>query len=108
MKKHDPLMEKLADAFADGRTLDGNFLQENNVSADECKELTMRLAAVLRGYLRMPPPLAGALLLDGIRGTEAVALGLTTDGIWKAGVWNWTHSRLDDVLDQLKNVEVNK
>lgn len=91
-KRLDELVSKVAFDFTDGRTpMSHEFLVENEVTADECLDLMMRVGNILDGYLKTPLQLRLLIQVTGVLDEES---GITPEQVWASGIQNWLQTEL--------------
>lgn len=94
------LLLKAAICIDDGRSLEGQFLQENQVTLSEAIALTSQIALIIRAYLKAPQPVQQAIMLSGINEDE-----LPDQIIW----WNASRTvmatEMDYLLAQTRKIE---
>lgn len=71
MSREMELVERAAEAFEDGRSLDHHFLVSNEVTADECMDLLDTLGFLCRGWV-------GASTAQRIAFASACALAVSS------------------------------
>lgn len=91
----EKLLKATAQAFEDGRSLDGNFLRENNVSADDCIAWMNQVAAIIRGYLNAPKDIQNTLLASGVMPQQRMG-----QQVWFIGIQDWAQKQLSKELDK--------
>lgn len=98
----------------DGRYLDGNFLAEYNVSADEAFALLDRMKTIMTGYCWLPRWLQHAIMLIGVAAAPKRALmpetkivaefdSITPDDILRSAATTDLHAQTQATINKLRN-----
>ena len=93
---NNELLKATAKAFEEMRYVDGNFLAENNVSADDAHAWCAQMAAIVSAYVRAPKAIQNTILAAGVAPTDQLAAI-----IWAQGILDFSTRKARERLDAL-------
>lgn len=88
MPRGSALLQHAAeDLEAGNMLLNGAFLREHNVTADEALGLADTVAGIIRGYLRLDPELQAMITLLGVDTEQEIPSWLALQNAYKLRAW---------------------
>lgn len=104
------LLLEVADDLDELRYLDGNFMVEHDVDADDCIGMMKLLSSIVRGYVLSPAAAQNALILTGVNVLPGSQFSTIS---WEQAANTILGKQLDAALDKMKGaadriIEANK